>query len=173
MNDEQAQHPDVPFPEIVAAVLEAVSRRSWEQVDAVADPHIELLVTARPGVAPSPNEHIWRSVRVQGADELHSYLGVLFEALPSIRLVTRRRRDDGTCADVSTELSGVNNGGVPFDAFAEMTFCVEEGKLVRVSADVVRVSFGAALLTDPDQDPRRYFEGFLGADGRTDTARSR
>jgi hypothetical protein len=173
MNDEQAQHPDVPFPEIVAEVLEAVSRRSWEQVDAVAHPHIELLVTARPGVAPSPNEHIWRSVRVQGADELHSYLGVLFEALPSIRLVTRRRRDDGTCADVSTELSGVNNGGVPFDAFAEMTFCVEEGKLVRVSADVVRVSFGAALLTDPDQDPRRYFEGFLGADGRTDTARSR
>ena len=107
---------------------------------------------------------IWRSVRVQGADELHAYLGVLFAALPSLRLVARRRRDDGTCADVSTELSGVNNGGVPFDAFAEMTFCVEDGKLVRVIAEVVRVSFGRALLTEPDQDPRRYFEGFLGAD---------
>jgi hypothetical protein len=169
MNDQQAQHPDGPFPEIVAEVLEAVSRRSWAQVDAVADPDIEVLVTARPEVASSPNEHIWRSVRVKGADELHSYLGVLFEALPSIALVARRRRDDGNCADVSTELSGVNNGGVPFDAFAEMTFCVEDGKLVRVTAEVVRVSFGAALLTDPDQDPRRYFEGFLGADGRPDT----
>jgi hypothetical protein len=168
MNEAEVQHPDGPFPEIVAEVLEAVSRRSWEQLDAVADPDIELLVTARPGVAPSPNEHIWRSVRVHGAGELQSYLGILYEALPSITLVARRRRDDGVCADVSTELSGVNNGGVPFDAFAEMTFCVEEGKLVRVTAEVVRVSFGAALLTDPDQDPRRYFEGFLGADGRPD-----
>ena len=86
MNEAEVQYPDGPFPEIVAEVLEAVSRRSWEQLDAVA----------------------------------------------------------------------------------EMTFCVEEGKLVRVIAEVVRVSFGAALLRDPDQDPRRYFEGFLGADGRPD-----
>jgi hypothetical protein len=39
---------------------------------------------------------------------------------------------------------------------------------VRVTAEVVRVSFRAALLMDPNQDPRRYFEGFFGADGHID-----
>jgi ketosteroid isomerase-like protein len=168
MENEKAQRPNDPAPEIVAEVLEAVSHRSWDQLDALADPDIELLVSARAGVPSSPNEHIWRSVRVHGADELHSYLRNLYEALPSLTLVARRCRDDGSCADVSTEFSGVNNSGVPFDAFAEMKFCVVDGKLVRVTAEVVRVSFGAALLMDPNQDPRRYFEGFFGADGHID-----
>jgi ketosteroid isomerase-like protein len=172
MENEKAKRPDDPAAEIVAEVLDAVSHRSWEQLDALADPDIELLVTGRDDVASSPNEHVWRSIRVHGAEELHSYLGDLYEALPSLTLVARRRRDIGTCADVSTEFSGVNNNGVPFDAFAEITFCVVGGKLVRVTAEVVRVSFGAALLMDPDQDPRRYFEGFLGADNGLDPASS-
>jgi len=166
MEDKRATLPNDSAPEIVAEVLEAVSHRNKDQLDALADPDIELLVTARAGVASSPNEHIWRAVRVHGTDELHAYLGVLYEALPSLTLVARGRRDDGDCADVSTEFSGVNRGGVPFDAFAEMKFCVVGGKLVRVAAEVLRVSFGAALLTDLGQDPRRYFEGFLGADGQ-------
>jgi ketosteroid isomerase-like protein len=168
MNSEKAEPPDEMAPAIVAEALEAVSHRSKEQLDAITAPDIELLVTARPGVAASPNEHIWRSVRVRGADELHSYLGNLYEALPSLRLVARRRRDDGTCAEISTEFSGVNRGGMPFDAFAEMTFCVVDGKLARITAEVVHVSFGAELLVDPEQDPRRYFEGFLGAGGGVD-----
>jgi ketosteroid isomerase-like protein len=166
MEDEKSQRPDDPAAEIAAEVLAAVSHRSWDQLDAIADPGIELLVTARPGVGESPNEHIWRSVRVQGSDELHSYLGDLYEALPSLTLVTRPVRDHGACAEISAEFSGVNNSGVPFDAFAEMTFCVDDGKVVRITAEVVRVSFGAELLIDREQDPRRYFEGFLGADGR-------
>jgi hypothetical protein len=168
MEIETSQRPNDPAPEIVAEVLEAVSHRNWDQLDAPADLDIELLVTARAGVASSPNVHIWRSVRVHGADEPHSYLGNLYVALPSLTLVARRCRDEGSCADVPTEFSGVDNSSVPSDAFAEMKFCVVDGKLVRVTAEVVRVSFGAALLMDPDQDPRRYFEGFLGADGRID-----
>ncbi len=168
MENEEAQHPNNPAIEIVAEVLEAVSHRSWEQLNALADRDIEVLVTGRADVAASPNEHIWRSVRVRGAEEFHSYLGNLYEALPSLTLVARRRRDDGGCAEISTEFSGVNNSGVPFDAFAEMTLCVVDGRLVRVTAEVVRVSFGADLLVDPDQDPRRYFEGFFGLDNGVD-----
>jgi hypothetical protein len=166
MENKKAESPDEPAPEIVAEVLEAVSHRSWEQLDALADPDIELLVSGGDAVGPSPNEHIWRRVEVHGADQLQSYLGNLYEALPSLKLVARLRSDDGNCAEVSTEFSGVNSNGVPFDAFAEMKFCTLDGKLISVTAEVVRVSFGAALLTDPDQDPRRYFEGFLGGETR-------
>ncbi len=164
MENDKAHNRDKQAREIVASVLDAVSQRSWERLDALADPKIELRVSARAGVDASPNEHVWRSVHVHGADQLHAYLGDLYEALPSLRLEARDGSHDGARAEVTTEFSGVNNGGVPFDAFAEMQFFVSDGRVVLITAEVVRVTFGFALLTDPDKDPRRYFEAFLGAD---------
>jgi ketosteroid isomerase-like protein len=158
---ENAQTPDDLAPEVLEGVFDAVARRSWAKIDALTDPRIELTVSARADVEASPNEDIWRSVHVQGTDALQAYLGQLYEALPSFTLVTRRRRQDGHCAGVDAEFSGVNNGGVPFDAFAEMQVCVVDGRIRRVSAVVQRVSYGQGLITNPDQDPRRYFQGFL------------
>src|SRR5258708_18955523 len=164
MENDEAHSPEHQAPEIVASVLSAVSQRSWERVQALADPEIELGVSARAEVGGSPNEHVWRSVHVHGADQLHAYLGDLYAALPSLRLEARDGNHEGARAEVTTEFSGVNNGGVPFDAFAEMQFLVSDGRVVLITAEVVRVSFGSALLTDPDKDPRRYFEAFLGTD---------
>ena len=159
--NENAQAPEDQAPEILEGVFDAVARRSWAQIDALADPLIELTVSGRADVGASPNEDIWRSVHVQGRKALQAYLGQLYEALPSFTLVARNPRHDGGCAGVDAEFSGVNNGGVPFDAFAEMLLCVVDGKLRRVTAVVQRVSYGQGLISDPDQDPRRYFKGFL------------
>lgn len=164
MKNEKDHNRDQQAPEIAASVLNAVSQRSWERLDALADPAIEVRVSARADVGTSPNEHVWRSVHVQGADQLHAYLGDLYAALPSLKLETRGGNHDGGRANISAEFSGVNNGGVPFDAFAEMQFFVSGGRVVLVTAEVVRVSFGSRLLTDPEKDPRRYFEGFLGTE---------
>ena len=170
MENEEAPSPQPEASEIAAVVLDAVAQRSWERLDALTDPEIELRVNAGSGVDSSPNEHVWRSVHVRGADQLHAYLGDLYEALPSLRVEARDGRQDGFRADVSAELSGVNSGGVPFDAFAEMQFVVAAGKVVRVTAKVVRVSVGFGLLTDPEKDPRRYFEAFLDGDRRSETS---
>lgn len=164
MENEKAHNRDQQAPEIAASVLNAIGQRSLERLDALADPGIEVRVSARADVGASPNEHVWRSVHVHGADELHAYLGDLFAALPSLKLEARDRNHDGPRADVTAEFSGVNNGGVPFDAFAEMQFFVSGGRVVLITAEVVRVSFGFGLLTDPEKDPRRYFEGFLGTE---------
>jgi ketosteroid isomerase-like protein len=159
--NENAQAPEEQDPEILEGVFEAVARRSWAQIDALTDPHIELTISAHADVQASPNEDIWRSVHVQGTEALQAYMGQLYEALPSFTLVARRRGKDGRCAGVDAEFSGVNNGGVPFDAFAEMQVCVVDGKVRRVTAVVQQVSYGQGLITNPNQDPRRYFQGFL------------
>lgn len=159
--NESAQTPDSQDPEILEGVIEAVAQRSWAKIDALADPRIELTISAHADVEASPNEDIWRSVHVQGTEALQAYMGQLYEALPSFTLVARRHRQRGRCAGVDAEFSGVNNGGVPFDAFAEMQVCVVDGKIRRVTAVVQRVSYGQGLISDPDQDPRRYFQGFL------------
>jgi hypothetical protein len=169
--NEKSQTPEDLAPQILEGVIDAVARRSWAQIDALADPHIELTVSAHADVEASPNEEIWRSVHVQGTDALQAYLGQLYEALPSFTLVARRRRQEGFCEGVDAEFSGVNNGGVPFDAFAEMQVCVVDGKIRRVTAVVQRVSYGQGLITNPDQDPRRYFQGFLdSAEGGRDSS---
>ena len=107
----------------------------------------------------------------RGAEALQAYLGDLYEALPSLTLIAQSVRSGGPCAGVDAEFSGVNSGGIPFDAFAEMQFCVVDGKIRKVTAEVQRVSFGQDLLTDPGSDPRRFFKGFLdGADNRRDVS---
>src|SRR5258708_67691 len=164
MENDEAHSPDPQAPEIVASVLNAVSQRSWERLHALADPEIELRVSARADVGGSPNEHVWRSVHVHGADQLHAYLGDLYAALPSLSLEAPARNHHAAPPEATPQFSRVNNGGVPFDAFAEMQFLVSDGRVVLITAEVVRVSFGSALLTDPDKDPRRYFEAFLGTD---------
>ena len=160
MNDN-AQSKEDQAPEILEGVFDALARRRWDQIDALTDPRIELRVSASANVEASPNEDIWRSVHVDGTDALQAYLGQLYEALPSFTLVARRRHQDGDVAGVETEFSGVNKGGIPFDAFAEMQVCVVDGKVRRVTAVVQRVSYGQGLITNPNQDPRRYFQGFL------------
>lgn len=171
MKDEEASSPQEES-KIVSDVLSAVSRRSWDRLDALTDPEIELVITAGADVAPSPNEHVWRSVHVHGTDALQEYLVDLYAALPSLTLEMRTRSDDGTCADVFAEFSGVNSGGVPFDAFAEMQLCFVDGRVRSVTAIVVSVSVGSGLLTEPDQDPRRYFQAFLDGGESTLTSSS-
>ena len=164
-----AQNPEAQGPEILQGIFDAVAQRRWAQIDALADPGIELTVSAQADVEPSPNEDIWRSVHVRGTKDLQAYLGQLYVALPSFDLVARHRRQDGECVDVDAEFSGVNKGGLPFAAFAEMQVCIIDRRIRRVTAVVQRVSYGHALITDPDQDPRRYFKGFLdGAAGGGD-----
>src|SRR5258708_2885714 len=106
MENDKAHSPDPQAPEIAASVLNAVRERSWERVDALADPEIELRVSARDNVGASPNEHVWRSVHVHGADELRAYLGGLYAALPSLNLEARDWQHDSTRADVGAEFSG-------------------------------------------------------------------
>src|SRR5258708_30811687 len=118
MENEKAHSPYQQAPEMVAGVLNAVSQRSWERLDALADPEIEVRVSARADVDASPNEHVWRSVHVHGADQLHAYLGDLYAALPSLRLEARDASHDGVRAQVSAAFSGGNSGGISFDAFA-------------------------------------------------------
>src|SRR5258708_40307542 len=164
MENDEAHGPHRGAPATAVRVVKAVSQRPWERTMALADPEIEVRVSARADIGASPNEHVWRSVHVHGADQLHAYLGDLYAALPSLKMEARDGTHDGVRAQVSAEFSGVNSGGIPFDAFAEMQFFVADGRVVLITAEVVRVSFGSALLTDPDKDPRRYFEAFLGTD---------
>src|SRR5258708_2288315 len=122
MENDEAHSPDPQAPEIVASVLNAVSQRSWERLHALADPEIELRVSARADVGGSPNEHVWRSVHVHGADQLHAYLGDLYAALPSLRLDARDGNHEGARAEAPTEFSGLNNAGLPFDPFPPLHF---------------------------------------------------
>src|SRR5258708_12394910 len=86
MENDEAHSPHQEAPAIAASVLNAVSQRRWERLDALADPEIAVRVSAPADIGASPNEHVWRSVHVHGADQLHAYLGHLYAPLPPLHM---------------------------------------------------------------------------------------
>jgi ketosteroid isomerase-like protein len=152
-----------PASGLMLEVFEAITRRDWERLPALTQPDIEVVVHAGPEVDLDANQHIWRAVHVRGREELLAYLGDFFEALPSVNLVTETEDGERECAWLSTEASGVDNEGLPFDARAIIEFCEVDGKVSSIRADVFDIVRGAGLLTEPDGDPRRFFHPFLDA----------
>jgi hypothetical protein len=157
--------PTGPAHDLMAEVLDAITRREWYRLPELAHPEIEVIVKAGPGVSASTNEHIWRSVHVRGRDELAAYLTTFFEALPSVAIVAEIGRPRDDCARVSTEASGVDNEGSPFDARAEIELCETDGRISSIHADIVYVAVGPDLLADGGGDPRRFFKPFLDQEG--------
>src|SRR5258708_12663459 len=130
MENDEAHGPHRGAPATAVRVVKAVSQRPWERLDALADPEIEVRVSARADSGASPNEHVWRSVHVHGADQLHAYLGDLYAALPSLKMEARDGTHDGVRAQVSAEFSGVNTGGTPFNPFPHIQFFAPHPLLV-------------------------------------------
>lgn len=168
MNNEIEQHesqpPTRPAQDLMVEVLDAITNREWDKLPDLAHPEIEVVVQAGPEVNASTNEHIWRSVHVRGREELAAYLATFFEALPSVAIVAEVGRPGDDCARVSTEASGVDNEGSPFDARAVIELCESDGRISSIHADVVYVAVGPDLLADVDGDPSRFFKPFLDQD---------
>ncbi len=163
MNHTENETPNDSRPgtELMLEVFDAIARREWDRLPGLTQPDIEVVVHAGPDVDLQINEHIWRSVHVRGRDQLQAYLSEFFEALPSVSLVAETESDDDDCSWISTEASGVDNEGLPFDARILIEFCEADGKVSSIRADVFDIARGAALLTEPDGDPRRFFHPFL------------
>ncbi|HEV3233750.1 MAG TPA: nuclear transport factor 2 family protein [Candidatus Dormibacteraeota bacterium] len=163
MNESETATPQDPRPgsELMLEVFDAISRRDWDRLPTLTRPDIEVVVHAGPEVEIETNAHIWRAVHIRGYEELQAYLGEFFEALPSVSLIAETEDVDDDCAWLSTEASGVDNEGEPFDARALIEFCEIDGRVASIRADVLHIVRGPALLTEPDGDPRRFFHPFL------------
>jgi hypothetical protein len=166
MNDSNAQGTNQPARELIVQVLDAVTQRDWSRLPVLLDPEIEVTVEARPEVQVTINQHIWRSVHVQGKEQLRLFLVEFFKALPSLSLVAETLDRDDDCAWLRTEASGVDNQGSPFDARAIIEICGAGGRVSSLKADVTQIRVGADLLADADGDPRRFFAPFLDGKGR-------
>jgi ketosteroid isomerase-like protein len=161
MEKNNAEESNSPVMDLMVEVFDALTHRDWERLPALTHPDIEIVVHAGPEVELSTNEHIWRAVSVSGLDQLQAYLGDFFEALPSVTLVAEAEDHDDGCVWLSTEASGVDNEGAPFDARAIIQFCGSDGRVSSIRADVFSIIRGDHLLVDADGDPRRFFQPFL------------
>lgn len=160
MNKTDSDTTDQPTPEMILGVFDALSHRDWEQIAGFSDPEILLDVVARPDVHASTNEHIWRAVHLHGLDQLRGYLAEFFEALPSVRWLAESDGGGDGCVTLTTEASGIDHQGSPWDARAIINLCERDGRIYALNADITHVAVGADLLMDGG-DPRRFFQPFL------------
>ncbi|GAC1332993.1 MAG: hypothetical protein NVSMB17_12790 [Candidatus Dormibacteria bacterium] len=148
----------VPVSELFAAI----GRKAWDVVEQYTSPSIALEIHAAPAVRSRRNEHLWRSVSLQGRDALRDYLLAVHEAMPGLTLEPRDAAFPLTDPImVRTECAGVDNAGSPFDAEAEFKIWATDGILQRVEARVNAVTVGSEVIRHTDGDPRRYFRYFL------------
>jgi hypothetical protein len=128
---------------------------------ALAHPEITLSVRAEPDIAATSNQHLWRSVRVSGRTDLRAYLSSLYQALPSMTLITDEPTDAPCGSMVVAEMAGVDHEGQPFEVVARLCLGGDEDTIRTVNADVLHVDVGPDLLSRPDGDQRRYFQYLL------------
>ena len=152
-----------PGPELALDLFDAIGRRAWARVEELAAPDIAVEVRAAGGIHATRNEHLWRSVSLQGTAALRNYLGELHQAMPALTLQPRsaaRAVDLGRDV-IRTDCAGVDNAGSPFDAETDFTLWSEDGTLHRVEALITEVAVGSEVIRHTEGNPRRYFQAFL------------
>jgi ketosteroid isomerase-like protein len=150
-----------PGAQLAGEVFSAVQQRAWGRLEAMVVPDVRFDIRARPQVRVSRNEHVWQSRSVRGREQLRQYLVQLNHAVPGLAMQPRgeaRHRDHEV---IRTDCAGVDSAGSPFDAVADFSIWVEDGRLARLEADIIQMAVGTEVIRHTEGDPRRYFLAFL------------
>jgi ketosteroid isomerase-like protein len=150
-----------PGPELTLAVLDAIGRKAWDQLDHLAAPDIAVEVHADPAIRTRRNEHVWRSVSLQGRQAMLDYLQELHQAAPALALQARSRARQGDHEVVRTDCAGVDSAGSPFAAETDFALWTVGGRVSRLEASINGLSIGADVIRRGEGDPRKYFTSFL------------
>ena len=155
-----APHGD-PAPGLALEVLDAIGRKAWHRLDRLTSPDIAVEVHADPAIRTRRNEHVWRSVSLQGHQAMFDYLMELHQAAPALAVQARSRARGTDHEVVRADCAGVDSAGSPFDAETDFAVWAVDGRVSRLEASINGLSIGVEVIRLGEGDPRKYFTTFL------------
>ena len=152
-----------PGPDLASHLFDAIGRKAWGEIEELASPGIAVEVDAAPGIRTRRNEHLWRSVSLNGLDALRGYLDAIHEAMPALTVQPRAAVRAGAAPHdvIRADCSGVDHAGSPFDAETDFVLWARDGVILRLEAHVNEVAVGPEVIRHTEGDPRKYFRRFL------------